>query len=110
MKECTGSFSGRVSRECLLRVRGYTPSTGGEVRGGATMEDFGKALQIGSPYVTLFRLRADGTQPGRYCVGVLVVTAPPADGEAASGQVVKGQLLRIRLVDKGDGLTLGWES
>ena len=54
MKEFTGSSSGRVSRERLLRVRGYTPSTGGQVEGGATMEDSGKALQNGSPYATLF--------------------------------------------------------
>ena len=46
----------------------------------------------------------------RYCVGVLVVTAPPVDGEAASGQVVKGQLLRISLVGEDDGSTLEWES
>eukprot|EP00904_Undaria_pinnatifida_P013996 jgi/Undpi1/9727/HiC_scaffold_27.g12183.m1 len=39
-----------------------------------------------------------------------VATAPPVDGETASGQVVKGHLLWIRLVDKGDGPTLEWES
>ena len=52
----------------------------------------------------------ESNQPVRYCVGVLVATAPPVDGETASGQVVKGHLLWIRLVDKGDGPTLEWES
>ena len=108
-KTFTGPFSGRFSRERLLRVRGYTPSTGEQVEGGATMENSGKAFQISFSYATLFRLRADSTQPVRYCIGVLDITAPPVDGEAASVQLVKGQLLRIRLVDGGDGSTLEWE-
>lgn len=76
------------------------------------MDDSGTALQVGSPFAALFRLRAGRQQPVSYCVGVLVVTAPPAaGGEAADGQVVKGQLMRITLVGgDGDGSTFEWEN
>ena len=107
MKEFTGSHAGKASRDRLARVRTFTTPAGGHVaKGSARLEDWGKALQVGSPFATLFRLGAVGREPVRYCVGVLVVIAPPEErGEAADGQVVKGQLLRIRLVGDGDGST-----
>ena len=111
MKEFTGSHASKASRDRLARVRTFTTPAGGHVaKGSARLEDWGKALQVGSPFATLFRLRAVGREPVRYCVGVLVVIAPPEErGEAADGQVVKGQLLRIRLVGDGDGSTFEWE-
>lgn len=93
-------------------MRAFTTPAGGLlVEGSASFDDSGKALQVGSPFATLFRLRTDRYQAVRYCVGVLVVTTPPAaGGGAADCQVVKGQLLRIRLVGEGDGSNFEWES
>lgn len=112
MKEFTGSHAGKASRDRLARVRAFTTPAGGHLaEGSASLDDSGKALQVGSPFATLLRLRTERLQPVRYCMGVLVVTAPPAAGrEAADGPVVKGQLMRISLGDEGDGSTFEWEN
>ena len=93
-------------------MRAFTTPAGARLAAGSTcLDDSGTALQIGSPFAALFRLRAGRHQPVSYCEGVLVVSAPPAaGGEAADGQVVKGQLMRMRLVGgDGDGSTFEWE-
>lgn len=92
MKEFTGSHAGKASRDRLARVWAFTTAVGGHLlEGSASLDDSGKALQIGSPFATLFRLRTERVQPVRFCIRVQVATAPPAAvGDAADCQVVKG--------------------
>eukprot|EP00904_Undaria_pinnatifida_P001324 jgi/Undpi1/11192/HiC_scaffold_30.g13490.m1 len=107
VKEFTGSHAGTASRDRLARVRGFTTRTGVDMdRGSKSLDDVGKTLQIGSPFATLFRLRADRQQPVKYCVGVLVVSESPVAGDEGAGQTVKGKLMK--LVATGTGSTFEW--
>ena len=82
MKRFSGSHFGKASCDRLARVRAFTTPAGGHLaEGSASLDSSGKALQVGSPFATLFRLRTARLQPVRYCyIGVVVVTAPPAAG------------------------------
>ena len=62
---------------------------------GTDQTHYGTRLQVGAPFVTLFKLPLQRNEPDTYAVGVLSVTAPPSTDtrvESVGGKVVKGRL------------------
>lgn len=82
VKEFTGCYAGTASRDRLARMRGFTTRTGVNTdRGSKSLDDVGTTLQVGFPFATLFRIRADRQQPVKFCDVVLVVSEPPIAGD-----------------------------
>lgn len=92
-----------------MRVRAFTTATGGPTAAGSpNLDDSSSILQIGAPVATLFRIRSEPRQAPHYGIGIVIVTETPrAAIEAADGQVVNGQLMK--LVAEGGTSVFEWE-